>query len=99
VAAAGDFNGDGTSDILWRHDSGPVVLFEMQDGALVLARALGGFDTTWEIAGANDVTGDGTTDVIWRNEDTGFVATWEMQNGVVAVERGVGGFDNTWALI
>ena len=30
----GDFNGDGNSDILWRHDSGQVYLWEM-DGLQV----------------------------------------------------------------
>jgi hypothetical protein len=33
VVGVGDFNGDGTSDILWRNDaSGHVGIWEMHDG-------------------------------------------------------------------
>jgi hypothetical protein len=31
----GDFDGDGDADILWRHDEGQTVIWEMEDGAFV----------------------------------------------------------------
>jgi hypothetical protein len=36
VAETGDFNADGKSDILWRHDSGQVYFWEM-DGLQITA--------------------------------------------------------------
>jgi hypothetical protein len=36
IPGTGDFNGDGNSDIIWRHDSGQVYIWEM-DGLAIKA--------------------------------------------------------------
>lgn len=70
VAAVGDFNGDGLSDILFRNDAG--VMFDF------IGKADGGFanngdnsyvavDSTTQLAGVGDFNGDGLTDLLWRN--------------------------------
>ena len=49
-AESGDFNGDGTSDILWRHDAtGYVASWEMRNGALAVERGIGRFDNSWSL--------------------------------------------------
>jgi hypothetical protein len=73
-----DFNGDGRSDILWRHDGGLVTDW--------MGNASGGFAsnygnlasnvaTSWHIAGTGDFNGDGRDDILWRH-DSGLVTEW-----------------------
>src|SRR6266540_3859532 len=55
-----DFNGDGNSDVLWRHDSGQVYFWEM-DGLGVKAEgsvAHAPVPNDWHIQGAGDFDGD-----------------------------------------
>ena len=65
-----DFNGDGRSDVLWRHDNGQLSNW--------LGQANGGFvgndgnafatvSTSWQVAGTGDFNGDGRDDILWRS--------------------------------
>ena len=76
--ARNDFNGDGRSDILWRHDAGHLTEW--------LGTASGGFTdnganafasiaTTWNVAGIGDFNGDGRDDILWRH-DAGHLTEW-----------------------
>jgi hypothetical protein len=74
-----DFDGDGKSGVLWRHDSGQVYFWEM-DGLGIKAEgsvAHAPVPTDWHIQGAGDFDGDGNNDVLWRH-DSGQVYFWEM---------------------
>jgi hypothetical protein len=77
--AQNDFNGDGRSDILWRHDDGRLVDW--------LGTASGGFAgngaqsstsvaVDWQVAGTGDFNGDGRVDILWRSASTGRIADW-----------------------
>ena len=78
-----DLNGDGRSDVLWRHDNGAFFNW--------FATASGGFTsnsadsvtifTEWKIAGTGDFNGDGRADVLWRHDDTGEVGDWLSKAG------------------
>ena len=82
-SAEGDFGGDGTSDILWRHTTGgDMWLWPMADGAkdgdaYVSTVA----DPNWEIRGQGDFDGDGTADLLWRHKLDGTVYYWRMSAG------------------
>jgi RTX calcium-binding nonapeptide repeat (4 copies)/FG-GAP-like repeat len=76
----GDFDGDGDGDVLWRHDQGQVVTWEMEGGNYLVNHNLGVVGTTWQIAGTGDFDGDGDADILWRHND-GMVVTWEMEDG------------------
>jgi hypothetical protein len=73
-----DFNGDGRSDILLRHDDGRVTdWLGTSAGAFSSnsANLLTGVSTDWQIAGTGDFNGDGRDDVMWRNVD-GRITNW-----------------------
>lgn len=81
---AGDFTGDGNTDILWRQQgSGVIGLWEMQGTQRVNAlvqtdpKAINS-DPVWEVVGVGDFTHDGKADILWRNRNTGENGFWEM---------------------
>jgi hypothetical protein len=77
-----DFTADGTSDVLWRDNSGgDVGVWVMKDGAQNW-QDLGSSGTDHKVAGIGDYSGDGTSDVFWRNDATGHTGYWEMHNNV-----------------
>ncbi len=82
---AGDYNGDGKSDILWRNDAGLVAIWQMNGATLVDGAVVGTIPTDWKIQdGAGDYNADGKSDFLWRN-DNGQVAIWQM-NGATLVD-------------
>jgi hypothetical protein len=85
-----DFDDDGKSGVLWRHDSGQVYFWEMNGLAI---KAEGGVahapvPSDWHIQGAGDFDGDGNNDVLWRH-DSGQVYFWEMNGLAIKAEGGV----------
>ncbi|WP_294088940.1 FG-GAP-like repeat-containing protein [Sphingomonas sp.] len=101
---AGDFNGDGRSDILWRNvNDGWVTQWQM-NGNQINAAYVYQVPTDYQIAGTGDFDGDGRTDILWRGPN-GEVTMWLMvgfaikQAAVVASVpfsyqiRGVGDFN------
>jgi hypothetical protein len=98
VKAIGDFNGDGTSDIVWHNSAtGDVSIWNVQGGAFSGAP----FNTNvpfdqWQILGAGDVDGDNVSDLVWRNVN-GQVVVWLFSDFGVK-DWGSGGFalDPAW---
>jgi hypothetical protein len=96
---AHDFDGDGKSGVLWRHDSGQVYFWEM-DGLSIKSEggvAHAPVPSDWHIQGAGDFDGDGNNDVLWRH-DSGQVYFWEM-NGLQIKAEGAAahaGVPNDW---
>jgi hypothetical protein len=87
VAATGDFNGDGRSDILWRNSNGMVLDWLGQaNGGLAdnAGASLSNPGTAWQVAATGDFNGDGRSDILWRNA-SGVVVDWLGQtNGSFA---------------
>ncbi|MFH7242842.1 MAG: FG-GAP-like repeat-containing protein [Spirulina sp.] len=76
-----DFDGDGKSDILWRHNNGQVATWlingsALKDGALISSPV----GSEWQIKGSGDFDGDGKTDAVWQHSN-GQVVVWLM-NGL-----------------
>ena len=92
-----DFNGDGTSDLIWRNtSSGQEVMWGVQGKTALTSSFLGG-DANWRIVGTGDFNGDFTSDVLWRNSTTGTVVMWTLNGGTVVSAATVGG-DLTWSV-
>jgi len=100
-APARDFDGDGKSDILWRHATRGEVWLWLMDGAASTAethvRTVA--DTDFEIRGVGDQTGDGKADILWRNKTTGQVYVWPMNGTTVLSETFVATVDPAYDIV
>ena len=88
VAGAGDLNGDGSSDIVWRHQAAGTVTAWLMQGT---ARASGGvlhpgISPAWRIDAMRDLDSDGRMDIVWRNTQNGDLNGWIMSG--LAKSRG-----------
>ena len=92
VAGIGDFNGDGTADILWRNPTtGQVDAWQMQGGQWAASVDLGANKGSgWSVAGIGDFEHTGTAQVLWYNASTGSLDEWRMADGTwsASVDRG-----------
>ena len=90
IVGAGDINGDGRADLIWRNDNGAVTQW--------LANSAGGFASaqlpvtnvpvSWQLVSAGDYNGDHRTDLLWRN-DSGTLTDWLGQaNGTFVSNDG-----------
>src|SRR6185503_10858972 len=77
IAATGDFNADGKSDILWRDTAGNVATWLMDGAAVSSYSASGSASATWTVSGVGDFNGDGRADILWR-DTAGNVSIWLM---------------------
>jgi hypothetical protein len=79
----GDFNGDGTADIIWRNSTtGDVALWLSQSGssASFVGQDLGPLSTSWHLRDIVDLNGDGRSDIVWQNNN-GDYALWSSAPG------------------
>jgi len=91
----GDFDGDGTTDIVWRNDaSGETALWLIADGDQAQG-TIAMTDGQWRATHIADVDGDGTSDLVWRNALTGETWMWLM-NGLAFHAGGALMFDASW---
>ena len=98
VSSTGDFNGDGTDDIVWQNTSGDYLVWQMQNGARQNGYGIGTVDNVWKQKGAADFTGDGSDDLLWHNSQTGDVVIWQMVNNQKVNGFGLGAVDLAWQI-
>src|SRR5687767_4373604 len=73
IAGIGDFNGDGTADLLWRNSATGENYVYFMNGTQIASE---GYlrtvaDAAWKVAGVGDFDQDGKDDILWRNAATG----------------------------
>jgi hypothetical protein len=78
----GDFNHDGSQDLLWQGSDGSLVEWQMQNGQPSGAgiHLLGSEGAGWQVVGVGDFNHDGTSDILLGNAD-GTLVEWQMSNG------------------
>ena len=93
-----DFNGDGASDILWRHSSGAIAIWNSTGFGFDATYFHGSVGTNWNIAAAGDIDGDGKDDLLWR-ESGGAISIWRSLGGSFEENSYFyGSVGNDWAI-
>ena len=82
-----DFNGDGTSDILFTNTSGTLLTGREERHLLRLERHRHCFRL--DVVGTGDFNGDGTRDVLFTNA-SGTLVDWTLKNGTYSGWNGIG---------
>ena len=92
VKGTGDFDSNGTSDILWQNSDGTPAIWLM-NGMTAVAVGAVGFNPgpSWHVEGSGDYSGDGRSDILWQGDD-GTAAVWVM-NGMNLVSSAAGPFN------
>jgi hypothetical protein len=75
----GDFNGDGHAEILWRTETGHLVLWFPFGQLVVQAQQVdgaGALPKTWTVVAIGDVNGDRMADIVLRNPLTNTLHAW-----------------------
>jgi hypothetical protein len=97
IAGIGDFDRNGSTDILWRDTSGNVGMWLMSGTNILSGTVLGNVPLTWTIAETGDYSGAGTSDILWR-DNLGDVAIWFMNGATVSSVSNYGNVGTTWTL-
>jgi len=91
VSGVGDFNKDGTSDLLWFNPStNSVDLWMLSNGKWSASSDVGQHPAGYNIAGMGDFNGDGSTDVLWVNPNTNQTDIWMLANGKWSASTTIG---------
>jgi hypothetical protein len=83
---AGDFTGNGMSDLLWQNTNGTPLIWEMNGASIVGGGPLPNPGTAWRLVGTGDFNGDGKDDILLQNTD-GQAVIWEL-NGTSLIGGG-----------
>ena len=96
IGGAGDFNGDGRLDLMWRNGSTGQNAVWLMNGATVSGTLdLPSIPNTAYVVGAiADYNSDGRADIVWRNQSTGQNAIWLMSGASVIATRDLPGLAN-----
>src|SRR5262245_53759843 len=98
--STGDFDRNGTSDLLWQHDSDGMLLIHTIDNNQVTGAAfLGAIGTDWKIHGTGDFNHDGTADLVWQHESDGMLLIHSLQNNQVIGASFIGAIGTDWTFL
>jgi len=90
-ALTGDFNHDGTSDLIWynatTHDAD---LWKLSNGQWAGSVDIGAHPAGWSPIASGDFNHDGTGDVLWFNPATNALDVWKLANGQWAGSADIG---------
>lgn len=85
VAAVGDFNGDGSFDLLWRHNpTGYNSILRMSGTTAVSVVNFPGASPEYDVGACADYNKDGVSDLWWRHRVNGGNSFWFISNFNIA---------------
>jgi serralysin len=98
VVGTGDFNGDGTADVLLKNNTtGDIVDWMMQNGGYSSGSFVGNANG-WSVVGTGDFDNNGTLDILLKDNATGQVVDWMMQNGAFSAGHSIGAASG-WSVV
>jgi hypothetical protein len=97
VAGIGDFDGNGSDDILWRDTSGNVVMWLLNGIQFISGTTIANVPTFWSIAETGDYNGDGKSDILWV-DNQGNVGIWFMNSTSVSSVTNYGNVGTSWSV-
>jgi hypothetical protein len=97
---AGDYDGNGRSDLLWVDVDGNVVIWFLDMAARSFrAVSLGSAGPGWRVLDASsDLNGDARSDIVWQDL-SGAVAVWLVNERGIIGARPIGTIDPAWELV
>ena len=98
IVGTGDFNGDGTADILWHNTNGAASMWLMKSGAVSSKVSIGSVGTSWTIVGTGDFNGDAKTDILWHNS-SGAAVIWFMGASGRTSTASFGPVPTAWSVV
>jgi feruloyl esterase len=96
IAGIGDFDGNGSTDILWRDASGNVGIWLLSGTSIQSTAVLGNVPLTWSIAQTGDYNGSGKADILWI-DNVGDVGAWFMNGTTIGSVTNYGNIGTTWS--
>ncbi len=104
LVGTGDFDGDGTNDILLRNETADQIVawYMNTDGTIkgesLVGRGFG--DSNWKIVATADFNGDQFTDILLNNSSAGQTLLWTMNGSSIISEALVGRTvdDQSWQI-
>jgi hypothetical protein len=95
IAGIGDFDGNGSTDILWRDTSGNLGVWLLNGTQIMSTAVIGNVPSSWSVALTGDYNGDGKSDILWI-DNTGNVGAWFMNGATVSSTGLYGNVGTTW---
>jgi Ca2+-binding RTX toxin-like protein len=96
---APDFGADGKNDILWRHNDGSLMIWQMGGTQIALNDGLGVAPASYTLVDAHgDYNGDGRSDILWRNSD-GSLVVWQMNGAQITAKASLGGLPFSYSVV
>jgi hypothetical protein len=83
IAGVGDFDGDGRTDLLWRHNSGTLAIWFLDGTTITGTATLPMITPQWQIVSVDDFDGDGKADLLWRHTISGIHTVWVLDGAAV----------------
>ncbi|MFZ2065528.1 MAG: VCBS repeat-containing protein, partial [Xanthobacteraceae bacterium] len=101
IVGIGDFDGNGSSDILFKDSSNNVGiwLLETNDQTIKIlsTSVLGAVPAGWNVALTGDFNGVGKADVLWM-DGSGNVGAWAMNGTAISAVVSFGNVGTTWSV-
>jgi Tannase and feruloyl esterase/FG-GAP-like repeat len=95
IAGIGDFDGNGSTDILWRDTSGNVGVWLLNGTSILSTSVIGNVPLNWSIAQTGDYNGNGEADILWV-DNLGNVAVWFMNGASISSVSNYGNIGTAW---
>lgn len=97
IVGVGDFDGNGSTDILWHDTSGNIGIWLLNGSQIMSTSVLGNVPNNWMVAQTGDYNGDGKSDIFWA-DGAGNIAAWFMNGTAVSSTSLYGSVGTSWSV-